>query len=264
MQHYITYINTDGAESLPINLNTICARYPQGTLNCPHGRDFHQILFIIDGEGSVTCENKTYKLEKGCAFFTAANIGVCYHSTDHLTTAFVTVRGDAITQLMAHYNTGSFLFRESVDLGQYISSLNTIIDAYFGQKSSGTLSALAYSLYVNFFESQVKNTYQMKEVALYLERNFSHRITLSALAEAFGISVSTLSHKFKKEYRCTVIQYLLNVRLNYARNALQLNPNQRIGELSAQCGFEDESYFCKAFKQKFSKTPSEILRAGEL
>lgn len=244
-------------ETLPINLHTFCTEYKQDYLNAPYGRAFYQILFVVGGEGIVSCRGQVFNLKKGCAFFTAPNIPITYHSTDSLYTAFLTVTGEGVRALEKYYECDGFLFRQSVKTEKFLSVLNDISEEFHSHRRNAVLSSLSYSFFVDFFEN-VKYEYNIiRDVASYIERNFAKKITLEKLSAKFGISVSKLSHNFKKEYNHTVFEYILDLRLNYARTLITFDKECRIKDASLACGFEDTSYFCKAYKNKFGCTPSE-------
>ncbi len=244
-------------ETLPINLHTFCTEYKQDYLNAPYGRAFYQILFVVGGEGIVSCRGQVFNLKKGCAFYTSPNIPITYHSTNSLYTAFLTVTGEGVRALEKYYECDGFLFRQSVKTENFLSVLNNISEEFHSHRRNAVLSSLSYSFFVDFFEN-VKYEYNIiREVASYIEKNFAKKITLEKLSAKFGISISKLSHNFKKEYNHTIFEYILDLRLNYARTLITFDKECRIKDASLACGFEDTSYFCKAYKNKFGCTPSE-------
>lgn len=257
MNNNIIYSVNDKTSTLPITMNTICANFKQKELISPKGRNFHQILLVVNGKGYLKYNEKTYELKKGSAFFIAANIPVYYKSTDNLITAFLTVHGSAVDDLMAYYKNDGFLFREYVDINQYLNYINDIINEFYSFKRESFISSMAYSMYVHFFEDQIYEYNRMKDILHYIENNFTKKITLKEISNIFTIPISTLSHNFKKEYGYTIFELILNLRLNYANNLLQMNRIQKIHDIAYNCGFEDVSYFCKAYKNKFGVTPSK-------
>ncbi len=240
----------------PVVLNTASNYFKQGVVNRPFGADYHQILFVLEGKGTLTYKNKIFTLDKGCSFYTAPNIPISYQGTDNMIVAFLTVRGDALSQLAKFYRCKGFLFFSDVDIRKYLLDINAIIDEYQSYKREGIISLLSYSVYVNFFEHQQKKLNIFDEIAIYIDKNFTKKITLNDIALTFGISVSKLCCDFKKRFNCTVFEYILKLRLNYARNIFLTNNDARTKDVALSCGFEDISYFCKAYKQKFKVSPS--------
>ncbi len=246
---------------LPIIFNTASAYYKQPTTEYPNGKQtFYQILIVLEGKGTLYCNNEVYKLKKGCAFFTAPNTYSKYTNDGGLATAFLTVTGKCMPEFIEHFGCENFRFFHSVDTEKYVADIKEIINEYYKTKNESTLSALSYCFYTNFFEHQQETPLaSLDKTTLYIEKNFNKKLTLNELAEINKTSVSKLCHDFKDKYGCTVFQQILNLRLTYAHNLLATNPNTKTKEVSVACGFDDVSYFCRAYKNKFGTSPSKTV-----
>jgi len=255
--HNILIVPPSHGNTLPINLCTVCSHYIQEDVDFPSGRNFYQILFVVDGTGILTCNNTVYHLKKGCAFFTAAKTGVSYKSTNNLITAFLTVTGNAMQTFTKHFKCNGFSFREKVNIEKYLSDLDAIRNEYYKNNRNGIISALAYTVFANFFEEQNQECSQMKEISLYLEKNYTKKLSLKDIADTYNISVSNLSHNFKKEFNCTIFEFIINLRLLFARQLLFSSPTLQVKDIAYSCGFESVSYFCQAYKKKFGIPPSK-------
>lgn len=86
-------------------------------------------------------------------------------------------------------------------------------------------------------------------------RNHSKDLTLDALAQRFGCSISTLTTAYKKEYKISIHQFIINTRLNQAKELL-INSNKAIKEISEECGFYDQNHFYRSFKKMYNVSPS--------
>ncbi len=254
----ITYNNiSENDKALPICFYTVCDKHLQEYIIRPAGSlTFSQILFIVEGNGILKCGGHTYELKKGSAFFTGPDVPVEYINNGGLVSAFLTVKGTAVPELMKYFSCDGFLFYESVNIEKYLFNMKKIIDEYYTQKREGLLSAMVYSFYVDFFEEQ-NNAVAQDKVVLYIEKNFMKNLTLTELSEIGNCSVSKLCHDFKNKFNCSVFAYILDLRLNYARNLLHFNPKMLIKDAALSCGFNNVSYFCYAYKRKFNTTPSE-------
>lgn len=244
-------------QSLPIHLHSISDHYQETTVRQPHGYPFHQILMVLQGEGILECRGQEFPLKHGCAFYTAPGVPMIYRSTDSLTTAFLTVTGPGADQIPEHFGCDGFLFRKNADIEKLLPGISAVIEEYYSQQREGILSALSYSFYIRFFEPQKQQPSLCRQVALYIEKYYAKKLSLSTIAQAHSISVSKLCHDFKKEFGCSVFSYILNLRLTYARNLLHTNPDTKTKDVALLCGFEDSSYFCKAYKARFGVIPSE-------
>ena len=92
--------------------------------------------------------------------------------------------------------------------------------------------------------------------------NYRSKITISDICDDIGCSKSTLITCFKKEYGTTVNNYITNVRLTEAVSMLKMG-ERNIGEVAAETGFSDQSYFSKVFSAKYGIPPSEYVHGGE-
>ena len=93
----------------------------------------------------------------------------------------------------------------------------------------------------------------------YIEDHYSEKITLEMLADKVNISVYYLSHIFKQYTNQTPIEYLNQYRLSTAANLLKTTDNS-IMDISFECGYNNVSYFNRAFKTKYNLTPKEYRR----
>jgi AraC family cel operon transcriptional repressor len=74
-----------------------------------------------------------------------------------------------------------------------------------------------------------------------------------------GKSREHVSREFTKFYGVTPSDFILNLRLTYAANLLVIS-NLSITDVCFESGFENLSWFYKAFGEKFGKTPSKYRR----
>lgn len=102
-----------------------------------------------------------------------------------------------------------------------------------------------YCIYKNCSD---KSKNKIFSVIDYLDKHFTESIILDDLAERFYISKFYLTREFKKEFGITIIQYILNKRIEYAKELLTFT-DKTIEEISSICGFHDQSYFSKQFKK---------------
>ncbi|AOT07631.1 helix-turn-helix domain-containing protein [Pseudoalteromonas luteoviolacea] len=74
------------------------------------------------------------------------------------------------------------------------------------------------------------------------------------------MSTSTFNRKFKQVYGTSANKYLVIKRLEKAAQLINTT-NDRVTDIALECGFEELSYFSRAFKQHFNVTPTELRKA---
>ena len=87
-------------------------------------------------------------------------------------------------------------------------------------------------------------------------------VTLAELSRCFGYSESYLSRIITLYTGSGFSQILKSVRLKNAAGLLE-NSLLPINEISVQCGYEDRTYFHKAFKKQYGMTPAEYRKRSK-
>jgi AraC-type DNA-binding domain-containing proteins len=97
---------------------------------------------------------------------------------------------------------------------------------------------------------------KVDKVSQYILENYPHRIKLQELADHVQISQSYLQAVFKEITGNTPIEYLLNVRINKAKELIK-EGYHNIREVSELVGFNDAFYFSKCFKKSEGVSPAD-------
>lgn len=90
----------------------------------------------------------------------------------------------------------------------------------------------------------------------YIHTNYSKNITLDDLASAANVSKSEVLRCFKTIIKTSPIKYLKIFRLQNAAHMLK-NTTHSIQTIFELCGFDDNSYFSKSFKEIYHCSPRE-------
>lgn len=98
---------------------------------------------------------------------------------------------------------------------------------------------------------------QVQSVQNYLEENYSHNCSLAELSGHFHLSPSYLSHQFKHITGQSVMGYLTACRITAAKRMLA-ETDLDIGKIVAQCGFSDNSNFSRKFRSVTGITPRQF------
>lgn len=96
----------------------------------------------------------------------------------------------------------------------------------------------------------------IKNVTEYIILNYNTDISLTSLAEKFGISPSYLSHTFKREINKGVKEFIEEIRISNACRFIE-NTDMSISQIGYAVGYLDSNYFTKVFKKITSLTPRE-------
>lgn len=100
----------------------------------------------------------------------------------------------------------------------------------------------------------------IKSVINYIKQNYKDNITLDLLSDKFKISVYHLAHLFKDITGVSCIDFIINYRLNVSAEKIR-NTNESILNIALDNGFNNISYFNRAFKKKFNLTPTQYRKS---
>ncbi len=101
---------------------------------------------------------------------------------------------------------------------------------------------------------------RLNEVKDYIDSCFNEDITLDNLSKIALMSPFHLLRQFKKNYHTTPHQYLMNRRLDRAKNSI-LNSDASLTDICFMIGFRDISSFSKLFKRRFGLSPKQYRTA---
>lgn len=88
-----------------------------------------------------------------------------------------------------------------------------------------------------------------------LEDDLAHPVSLSAIADALGMSYSTWRRAFRASTGMAPAEYRLHHRLHSARDLL-MRSSLSTREIAASLGFSDERHLIRHFRTTFGMTPS--------
>lgn len=99
--------------------------------------------------------------------------------------------------------------------------------------------------------------YLIDEIKAVLDREFAKNFELERLAETIGMNASYLSRLFKHKTSMTITDYLIQVRIEKAKQFLTDHPHLKNYEISHLVGYGDPVYFNKLFKKMVGVTPKD-------
>ncbi len=103
--------------------------------------------------------------------------------------------------------------------------------------------------------------FHVKQLCDVIQNNFSNpNFALGSEMEKIFYSVPYLRKKFIKALGVSPIKYLNNLRIDYAKKLMANDKEKKLSlsQISLKCGFNDERYFSRVFKQYCNVTPREF------
>ena len=99
-------------------------------------------------------------------------------------------------------------------------------------------------------------------VAKRIQGDLSTNHTVESLAKEAGTNVNKLQEGFKYVYDLTVNKYMQHLKLEAAKEMLNLS-EKNISEIVTAIGLNNRSYFSKIFKEKYGVSPKYFLRSSK-
>lgn len=100
----------------------------------------------------------------------------------------------------------------------------------------------------------------LRRVMKFIDENLSRDISLKEVAEATFLSSNYLSQLLKKQTGMAFIEWLTARRMEQAQHLLA-HTVERISEIANSVGFDDDAYFTRRFRQRFSQSPTEYRKS---
>lgn len=234
----------------------------------PAIRTHYLIHYIISGEGTFYCQNKSYNLKANDAFLIIPGKSTYYKASTLNPWEYCWIGLGGYEALTLLQNCG---FSEDVPIihispnNPFKQSLLNLI-TNFESKNINNLSLTGY-LYLCLShiynhtppkEFKESKTYFNKAIN-YIHNNFSYDIQVTDISNFIGIDRTYLYKIFIKYSNKSPQQYLISYRLDIASNLLT-SSKISITEIAFSCGFKDIPAFYTHFKKKFKTTPSKFRK----
>jgi len=99
----------------------------------------------------------------------------------------------------------------------------------------------------------------VRHAQTYIEKQRAERLTVAQVVSALHTTPVTLGKRFGQHLKCTPARYILQRRLEYAKELLRMG-ELTVAQVSEACHFHDCSYFCQIFKRATGSSPGAFRR----
>lgn len=233
----------------------------------------HNLMLIYEGKGEFVCNDKKFEVSRGdLVYYKIGDFRRAKTCPDNLMKSFA-IDFIYTCPSSVKYNWRLMHYPLPFSPVQKIGDehlLSKLIDL-FSRLTKSALSSKDRSrvnerlifteiliLLFNFKQGNQYNYSNMRKVDTvinYMLNNYQNSITLQELADYAEISSSYLGSIFKKVTGETVIDYLIEIRINKSKSLLK--DGFSVSETSKLVGFNDIFYFSKVFKKLEGVSPSQ-------
>lgn len=241
-----------------------------------HGRKLteHQIVYVSEGRGTLETEDSTLHVEAGDAILLVPNMWHRYKPDESTGwhEQWVGFAGDNVQRV---FQEGFFPPKEPVipvrDEQIMLESFQHIFrcakEATAGLQQvmaarTGVLLSVIFSSNQPLPTKSHRESYMIEQARSLMWSPDTRELPLGDIAKRLNVSYSTFRRAFREYAGVSPHQYRLHVKVSAAREMLR-NTGLLVKEISSQCGFEDEQYFCRIFKRLTGNTPSEFRQHSQ-
>ncbi|MDR0464006.1 MAG: AraC family transcriptional regulator [Treponema sp.] len=107
----------------------------------------------------------------------------------------------------------------------------------------------------------VRHFSALRKAERFIWDNYTRKLSLKEIADASGLSAPYFSTVFKDEMGENLSNYLNRLRVEKAA-AMLITTDLSINEIAVACGFEDQSWFSKIFRNNTGFTPGKYRERG--
>ena len=242
--------------------------------------DCHQLLYIVEGEALVTVNGKEYTAKSGSLLifsrFEQHSVAVKSNAYKRYS---VTLSPETGAEAHSSYPLYSILvnradgFKNLIETDDKCCEIETLFKGlteefkaqsrYRNEMLDSLLKQLLIVVCRLMPLLSVPENSGIAGVVYNIQRMFENdcgqQYSLDVIAEENFVSNSYLSHVFKEITGISCMRYLLQCRVNHAKNLLA-ETDLSIGAIVGMCGFSDESNFGRTFRRETGLTPSAFRR----
>lgn len=236
-----------------------------------------ELLYVSQGEGRYTVGNREYAVHTG-------DLIICNADTIHGEAPFqehsIQTYCCALSGVNLKYlPQGHIIDKERkpiIALNEFNNLVATLMNnlfILFHQKQNNLLLChqLAISLFLLVYKLiqehatqnksviEQKNENMIRKLTNYLDANYTENITLEKISKILHISVSHISHLFKRETGLSPMQYIIHRRIGQAQTLLA-ETNLPIKQIEEQLGFSSSCHLTATFKKYVGISPREYRK----
>lgn len=238
---------------------------PAGAGHHTHTHDYWHFSLSLKGT-TLRADGSISSVRPTCSCFPAGELNTPSHVLDRslgINVMFL-VHNKALAERLAAFPFSSLSGDE-----MYPSLLQSILSQIHEFHPDQSFVDSAFSYYLHLLLSSHKKKYTpspkppMIDKALsFIEENYMKQIRLEDIAKHIGRSPYHTSHLFKSHTGTSLVEHIRKVRIRNACDMLAYS-NISIDEIIVACGFIDQSYFYRMFKNEVGITPKRYRTSHE-
>ncbi len=221
--------------------------------------------YVLSGKGYVINNGKKYVVKGGDAYIIHPHDTCKYYSDpdDPYMKYWINFSSNLFFDIMNAYGIHQQTVFENANLKEDFEKFFELDgDPCFNEHIYPRASAIIFEMLMKLAEKnrEVRRVSDLAhEIKFMLSTSVKKPFSLETLTEKFFLSESQIIREFKKYYHVTPYKYLLNLRIDYAKNLLD-NSDMTVKEIAELLTFSNEYYFSNYFKQRVGVSPKNYRK----
>ena len=218
-----------------------------------HTIRFHELTLLISGEMVYYVDGVRYDLCSGDIIYLPSG----------------SVRQREIGQALNDYVSINFhcteclplepLSKNSInnELKMLLNCMDSMYSSRLSELSKNKMCHLLEAMVIHIAEtiSDKSNSSSLSSIITsYLYSHYQNKITLKDISQLTYFSAAYCESEFKRQMGKSIIQYLLDIRVEEAKRLLS-ESSMSCSRIAAAVGFDDANYFSRIFKKKTGYSP---------
>lgn len=252
----------------------------RGQYTPPHWHGAIELLYILNGEGAVTCDGKEYLVQAG-QFIVIDSDKIhemkCAKVSMMLIIHFSRKRMENYVHDLGQFELFSceeiYEKKDEKKYQEICQMLRSLVPLYVREpvgyllKSQAIAMEILFELLNHFSrkKEKIKNgkdeetLKRLKEITDYIEQHYKNTITLEEISSSFFLSREYFSRFFKKNMGVAFSRYVNQVRLMHIYYDI-CNSDEGIMKLAEKHGFRNYKIFNKMFHETYGCTPRQARK----
>lgn len=241
-----------------------------------HSHNYFELYFLEDGTRQMLFSDRLFEIQKNQL---AVIPPFVMHKTDGgtYTRVIITIPPQCLSETALNILMEcskklvlSFSADELIEIKNVINSIFSYFSMDLKQQDSTYIKQtlidyLIFLLYRNIANNSASPSEIMREapplvlrLLAYLEKNYMNDLSIKHLSQIFYVSPVTLHRQFKQYTNLSIKEYLIQLRLNKAKELLRFDKKHKLSmdEVAASCGFSSANYFSLMFKKSIGTAPT--------
>lgn len=241
-----------------------------------HSHYFLEILFVVDGKGTIEINGTPFSITKNDIVVYNADVNHFEQSNSEEPLEVDFIAFDKIHLKDLPLNgilpeTANCIF-SAADFAEQLKQLFDLIRVELTEKdefyaeivkdASRTLLMYVFRIINRTIDNiTLLNKDNILNVVLpYIEKNILRNIGLSDIADECFVNKFYLSHVFTESFGMSIGQYIRTRKIELAQKSLS-ETNLPVSNIAVQFGFPDATYFDRLFKKETGLTPLQYRKA---